>query len=194
MGIERVLIFDWDVHHGNGTQDAFYEDSSILYMSTHQSPLYPGSGRIRERGSGKGAGYTINIPLPPDCGDEEYLYAVQEIYTPVVRKFDPGLLIVSAGFDAHRDDPLASQDLSTTGFIHMSRIIQKAIEDKAAKGKMVCMLEGGYNLSKLADSVTGVMEAWYTQLPQEIPVGKNPSIHARSAVEEIKAAFPEWFG
>lgn len=193
MGIKRVLIFDWDVHHGNGTQDAFYEDNTVLYMSTHQSPLYPGSGRVRERGAGSGTGYTVNIPLPPGCGDKEYLYAVQEIFVPVAKKFDPELVIISAGFDGHREDPLASQNLSTEGFATIARLIQKITEETSAKGKMVTVLEGGYNKSRLAESVIAIFETWQNRPPLELPLIKDAPMGAKGTVDEIKKSFPEWF-
>jgi len=114
-GLERVAIVDFDVHHGNGTQDAFYADPAVLYFSAHQWPLYPGSGSWRETGEGPGHGCTVNLPLPPGCGDAHYRQAFQEVLAPLLQRFRPQFILVSAGFDGHFSDPLASMRLSCTG-------------------------------------------------------------------------------
>lgn len=156
-GVRRVLILDWDVHHGNGTQHVFEEDPTVYYISLHQHPLYPGTGRAEERGRGAGEGYTLNIPLPPGSGDEEYRNAFQTHVAPAVTAFQPELLLISAGFDAHRDDPLASQRLTEESFRWMCRqTLQWASE--YALGRYVAVLEGGYALGALARSVAACIE------------------------------------
>ena len=120
-GVGRILIFDWDVHHGNGTQHSFDEDPSVLYASTHQFPYYPGTGAAGEAGRGAGTGFTLNIPLPAGCGDEIYLGVLQRLLVPVTRKFRPDVILVSCGFDAHVDDPLAAMQVTGAGFGAMAR-------------------------------------------------------------------------
>ncbi|HEX2056458.1 MAG TPA: histone deacetylase, partial [Nitrospiraceae bacterium] len=122
-GIGRVLIVDWDVHHGNGTQHTFYEDPSILFFSTHQFPHYPGTGRATERGAGKAEGLTINVPMSPGKGDKDYQDIFERVLVPAADAFKPDFVIVSAGFDAHRDDPLASMGLSEEGYANLTRIV-----------------------------------------------------------------------
>ena len=155
--LERVLIIDFDVHHGNGTQDAFYDDPRVMYISTHEYPFYPGSGAAEETGSGAGQGATVNIPLPAGSGDAEYLKAFEKIIVPAARKFNPGLILVSAGYDAHRDDPLAMMEVSTGGFGKMAGTI-KGLADELCRGRLVFTLEGGYNLEALAASVGATFE------------------------------------
>lgn len=153
-GLERIAIVDWDVHHGNGTQHAFYEDPSVFYFSTHQYPYYPGTGKADERGAGKGSGYTLNVPLPAGMGDAEYLEVFHRILRPALKTYRPDGVIISAGFDAHRDDPLAGMNLSTRGYIELSRVV-KEIAGEFAQGRVLSCLEGGYNLEALAASVEG---------------------------------------
>lgn len=141
-GVKRILIMDWDVHHGNGTQDAFYQDPSVLYLSTHQYPFYPGTGAIGEVGVGKGEGYTVNVPLPSGCGDEEYLRVFKEIVIPVVNKYEPEWILVSAGFDPHKHDPLGGMVVTESGFGVMASLLLDLAE-KHAGGKIVFLLEGG---------------------------------------------------
>ncbi len=151
-GLPKVLIVDWDVHHGNGTQDAFYDDPSVLYFSTHQYPFYPGTGSKEEKGSGEGLGYTINVPLSVGCGDKEYIKVFEDILRPEAMKFDPDFVLISAGFDAHKDDPLGGMNVTASGFAEMTSIV-KEIAEKCCKGRLVSVLEGGYDLNGLADSV-----------------------------------------
>jgi len=150
-GLTRVAIVDWDVHHGNGTQAAFYDDPSVLYVSIHQYPYYPGTGGKNERGAGKGTGTTLNIPLNAGSGDEVYLDAMREIIVPALVDFSPELIMISAGFDAHRDDPLAGMNVTEKGFGEMTRLILEASE--SARGRIVSVLEGGYDLKALGRSV-----------------------------------------
>lgn len=157
-GLERVAIVDWDVHHGNGTQAIFWDDPSVLFVSLHQYPFYPGSGARHERGGGAGEGYTVNLPLPASCGDDVYGSAFQNFVEPAVRLFQPQLILVSAGFDAHRDDPLAHMLVSTEAFGEMARSVRRLAQE-SAEGRLVLILEGGYNLQALGASVVTVIDA-----------------------------------
>lgn len=150
--LSRVAIVDWDVHHGNGTQEIFYSDPTVLYFSVHQYPFYPGSGAAEERGAGEGEGTTINSPLPAGCGDREYLAIFERVLAPALEEFRPDLILVSAGFDAHRDDPLASMRVTEEGYREMSRIV-RSLAETLCGGKIVSALEGGYNLDALPRSV-----------------------------------------
>ncbi len=156
-GVERVLIVDWDAHHGNGTQEAFYQDPSVFYFSTHQWPFYPGTGKAEERGEGPGLGYTLNCPLPPGSGDEEFFRVYDREFLPLARDYRPGLILVSAGYDGHELDPLSSLELTTRGYRGLAdRVVQLAREVGAS---VVALLEGGYNLLTLAQSVATTIEA-----------------------------------
>lgn len=150
-GIERVAIIDWDVHHGNGTQAIFYNDPSVLYISVHQYPHYPGTGSSDERGTGKAEGTTINFPLAAGADEKKYERLFTEKIVPEIQKFSPGLLLISAGFDAHRDDPLGDMLLTGESFGLLTRILSDA--SSVCGGKIVSLLEGGYNLNGLAESV-----------------------------------------
>lgn len=153
MGLSRILIIDWDVHHGNGTQDAFYEDDRVFFIDLHQDNLFPqNSGLLNERGRGKGLGFTCNIPLPDSCRDADYLYAFEKIVKPLARQYRPELILVSAGFDAHESDPLGSMNLTTHGFGLMSAKA-KALAHELCGGKLLLFLEGGYNPHFLAQNV-----------------------------------------
>ncbi len=157
-GAERVLIMDWDVHHGNGTQDVFYRDPSVLYLSTHQYPFYPGTGAAGEVGAGAGAGFTVNVPLPAGCGDDEYLRVFRDIIQPVAARFRPDWVLVSAGFDPHRRDPLGSMSVTEAGFAAMADMLVELAETHAA-GRIALLLEGGYDLQALKQSVAGVLRS-----------------------------------
>ena len=157
-GLERILIVDWDVHHGNGTQEIFYDDPSVLYFSTHQYPYYPGTGAASEQGVGEGLGSTINVPLPAGVGDAEVIAAFKQKLLPAVADFRPQFVLVSAGFDGHRDDPLAQLRMSEDGFRELTRMVM-GIADRYAHGRLVSMLEGGYDLEALARSVRAHVEA-----------------------------------
>ena len=151
-GVERVLIVDWDVHHGNGTAAAFWSRGEVLCFDTHQHPLYPGTGHADERGAGAGLGATINIPLPPGSGDAELLAAYDQILLPAAARFDPQLVLVSAGFDAHVDDPLGGMRVSTAGFAALCERVRD-IADRHASGRLLLSLEGGYELGALRECV-----------------------------------------
>jgi acetoin utilization deacetylase AcuC-like enzyme len=156
-GAKRIMIMDWDVHHGNGTQDSFYEDPSVLFISTHQFPYYPGTGAITEVGLNAGEGYTLNIPLPAGCGDAEYLRVFHDVVVPAAKKFEPEWILVSAGFDPHRRDPLGGMNVTETGFSGMARLLLQ-LADQYAEGRIAFLLEGGYDLAALTRSVAAVLE------------------------------------
>jgi len=157
-GAKKVLIMDWDVHHGNGTQDAFYADPSVLFISTHQYPFYPGTGAINEVGAGAGAGFTLNIPLPAGSADAEYLQVFRDIVVPAAQRFRPDWILVSAGFDPHRRDPLGGMGVTEPGFAAMARSLIE-LANKFAGGRIGFLLEGGYDLAGLKTSVAAVLDA-----------------------------------
>ncbi len=157
-GLSRILIVDWDVHHGNGTQHSFEDDPSILFFSTHQFPHYPGTGRESERGRGAGEGATVNVPMESGEGDDEYRAVFHNVLVPAAEKFKPELVIISAGFDAHKDDPLASMGLTETGYAELTGIVA-GIATTHAQGRILSSLEGGYNLTALAASVDAHVRA-----------------------------------
>lgn len=154
----RVLIVDWDVHHGNGTQDIFYDSPQVLFFSTHQYPHYPGSGDWRDRGIGAGLGYTVNVPLPAGVGDQGFARIYAEILTPLAERFRPDLILVSAGYDAHWQDPLAGLHLSLAGYWQMAHTVV-ALADRLCEGRLVVTLEGGYDLEVLAAGVADTCRA-----------------------------------
>jgi acetoin utilization deacetylase AcuC-like enzyme len=153
----RVLIADFDVHHGNGTQDAFYADPRVLYFSTHEYPFYPGTGRIEETGTGEGTGTTVNFPMSAGWGDEEYLRAFKEVLVPIAHRFQPHLILVSVGLDPHWADPLAMMRVSVQGFAQMAMVL-KNLADELCQGRLVFTLEGGYNLEVLAASIEAIFD------------------------------------
>ncbi len=152
FGLEKVAIVDWDVHHGNGTQHLFESDRRVFYLSLHESPeyCYPGTGYHKETGKGPGKGFTLNLPLPPRSGDSEYLEALKGEGLPRLRKFAPQFLLISAGFDGHQDDPLAHQQLTREGYREMARLLLSLAQEFSG-GKVITVLEGGYNLEVLED-------------------------------------------
>jgi len=156
-GAERVLVLDWDVHHGNGTEAIFYESAEVLYVSIHQSPLYPGTGAVSDIGRGAGEGYTVNLPVPPGTGTREYLSLVQHLVLPLGREWRPQLLIISAGYDAHREDPLAQCELDDAAYWQMAAMVRE-LGGQLEVPVLVC-LEGGYALEPLARSVVATLES-----------------------------------
>ena len=186
-GVGRVLILDWDVHHGNGTQHSFEDDPSVLYFSTHQFPYYPGTGDFGEAGIGKGLGTTVNVPMPAGCGDAEYVGALQRVLAPVARGYRPDVLLVSCGFDAHRDDPLAAMEVSGTGFLAMAAIV-RALADELCGGRLVFALEGGYAPTGLAEGTAAEHEAVLRpQAPRVGPVEMPAGSMLRRIVDEAVA-------
>ncbi|MBK7581395.1 MAG: histone deacetylase [Myxococcales bacterium] len=157
-GVDRVVVLDWDVHHGNGTQEMFYAEPGVLYISLHQYPFYPGTGAVDEVGRGEGAGFTVNVPLSAGAGDATYLAAFERVIEPVISEYDPGLVLISAGFDAHRSDPLASMKLSSDAYGLMLARVARAMP-RGAAGRLGLVLEGGYDLRALSDSLTSTLMA-----------------------------------
>ncbi|MDM7998747.1 MAG: histone deacetylase [Dehalococcoidia bacterium] len=180
-GLERVLIVDFDVHHGNGTQDIFYDEPRVLYLSTHQWPLYPGTGRVEDTGVAGGRGYTVNIPLPPWCGDREYLLSFEKIVVPVARRYRPQIILASAGYDAHWADNISSMQVTVGGYARIAAIL-KQLAAELCQGRLVLALEGGYHLQALAHSVKATIEV-LMGLPAGVddPLGSPP--HGSSAVD-----------
>ena len=156
FGVEKVAIVDFDVHHGNGTQESFYSDSKVLYFSTHQYPFYPGTGALSETGAGEGEGYTVNCPLRAGMNDSHYLAVYRHVLAPVIEAFEPGLILVSAGFDAHERDPIGGMRVSSQGFAAIASVIEEAAVEAGAP--TVYALEGGYDLGALKESVSLVVE------------------------------------
>jgi acetoin utilization deacetylase AcuC-like enzyme len=169
-GLKRVAIVDWDVHHGNGTQDAFAEDPSVLYVSTHQFPFYPGTGAVLEVGEGEGKGYTVNVPLTAGGGDGVYRAAFERVILPVLEEYKPELILVSAGFDASARDPLAEMTLSADAFGWMARALRGAA-DRSAQGRIALVLEGGYDLvaleSGLLAATRGIVEGMAVDIARD---------------------------
>ncbi len=154
--LERIMIVDWDLHHGNGTQFSFYDTSGVLYLSTHQYPYYPGSGALQETGIGEGEGYTVNIPLPGGFGDKEYAAIFNDIVVPIGRSYKPELILISAGFDIYHGDPLGSMSVGPAGFAYMTRTLLN-LADEVCNGKLLVTLEGGYNLKGQRDGALAVL-------------------------------------
>jgi acetoin utilization deacetylase AcuC-like enzyme len=167
-GLERVMVVDWDVHHGNGTNDIFHTSDRVLYVSIHQSPLYPGTGAASDVGAGPGEGFTVNLPVPPRSGDFELRSLVEHVAVPLMAAFEPQLVLVSAGYDAHREDPLAQCLVTDEGFAAISRSMRRGCD--AVGAPLGCVLEGGYALGALARSVAATMN----ELRSDAPGGAAP--------------------
>ena len=183
LGCERILVIDWDAHHGNGTQDIFWADPDILFFDIHcAAPFYPGSGDIEEVGAGLGEGYTINVPIPEAAGDTAFEKAFREILVPAAEAFKPDLVLVSAGFDPHRND--LALNVTYDGFKIITGIVQK-ISDEHCKGKLALMLEGGYHLTSLAHGVHAVLEVL---AGGEIPELSEPGVREVSEAAEFHAS------
>ncbi|HTX44544.1 MAG TPA: histone deacetylase, partial [Methanocella sp.] len=176
---KKVLIVDWDVHHGNGTELIFYRRPDVLYFSTHQYPLFPGTGAADDTGDGDGEGYNVNVPLPAGSGDADYIDAFERILLPVMESYGPELVIVSAGYDPHEADPLADMKMTESGFHALGTLVSKG----AGKASIVLLLEGGYSLKHLPSSV----EASLLGLMGD-PFGPAGGQKGGRAVENIKTA------
>jgi acetoin utilization deacetylase AcuC-like enzyme len=183
-GLERVLIVDWDVHHGNGTMHSFYDSSRVHYFSVHQYPHYPGTGLSEETGRGGGAGHTVNVPFPSGQGDDEYLAAFHRVLVPIALEYRPELILVSAGFDTHETDPLAGMAVTNEGFSEMTRTIVR-ISRECCPGRIVLALEGGYNLEALGQGISSVLAAL---LAEEAPGTGHDADESGSAVRSIHPA------
>ena len=190
-GLSRVLLVDFDVHHGNGTQEAFYDDPRVLYVSTHQSPAYPFTGMIDETGVGKGAGFTVNVPLPPQVDDVSVLRAFDEILVPVAVRYQPQLIILSAGYDAHWRSRAYVQGIRTNmtvvGLAALSARVQ-AIAEVFCPGRLVGILEGGYDLESLAWGVSGTLRRWMGDMEVDDPIGSYPDAPGPPDISNLLAA------
>jgi acetoin utilization deacetylase AcuC-like enzyme len=150
-GLERVFILDWDVHHGNGTQHLFEEEDTVFYFSVHQFPFYPGTGASGDRGRGRGLGFTLNVPLPAGSGDARYMEVLRNDLLPALERFRPEAILISCGFDAHESDPLAGMALTEAGYGAMTEVVKEAA-GRLCGGRIVSLLEGGYDLDALGRS------------------------------------------
>ncbi len=194
--LDKVLIIDWDVHHGNGTQNIFYGDPSVLYFSTHQSPLYPGTGAIEDVGVADGEGFTVNVPLPAGTGDRGYIYVFNEVLAPIATEFKPDFILISAGGDAHFADPLGGMYLTAKGFELLTNMV-KMIASHACKGRIVATLEGGYDLMGLPYSVLSTLNSlgdleMDINEPNLIPKD-SLSDQVRNRVREVKKVQAEYW-
>ena len=160
LGMKRIFIMDWDLHHGNGTQHSFYDTEHVFYCSTHQYPHYPGTGSVPETGKGRGQGFTLNVPLPGGQGDMEYAQIFNDLIVPVARKYDPELVLVSCGFDIYGGDPLGAMRVTPEGFAAMTRFMQN-LADETCGGKLLVTLEGGYNLTGMKEGALAVLTELY---------------------------------
>lgn len=156
LGLERILIVDWDVHHGNGTQNSFYQSDQVLYCSIHQSPFYPGTGDFHDSGKGKGLGYTINVPLSSGHGDDDYARIFNQLVVPVARAYIPQLMLVSCGFDLMAGDPIGAMRVTPAGIAYMTRVLRE-LATELCQGKLLCVLEGGYNPDNMWTGVFAVL-------------------------------------
>jgi acetoin utilization deacetylase AcuC-like enzyme len=197
-GLSRVAIVDFDVHHGNGTQWSFYDDPRVLFISTHQSPFWPGTGAVEDAGRGDGEGFTINVPMAAGCGDADYALVFDEIIMPALKQFAPEMLLVSAGFDAHERDPLASMKVTTGGFRRMLDDLW-SLAAASCEGRLVAVTEGGYDLQALGqglDQTVAVLSgparpsAHYLDVSGgslDAPQSSAGTVRGRAAVNAVKA-------
>jgi len=181
-GLRRVAIIDFDVHHGNGTQEAFWRDPRVLFVSSHQSPYYPGTGALDEVGEGEGRGFTVNLPMPAGLGDGEYGRAYRQVVEPIGRAFDPELVLVSAGFDIHRNDPLGGMGVTAGGFAELMDVCL-AVASGAGRGRLVAVLEGGYDLDGIAEASAAVVGR---MLGRPFPL---PDVAPRAGFEKLLEAY-----
>ncbi|MBN2551381.1 MAG: histone deacetylase [Spirochaetales bacterium] len=203
--LKRVLIADWDVHHGNGTMHSFYHTDEVLYFSVHQYPHYPGTGRIDEIGGGAGRGFTVNVPLAGGQGDEDYLYVFREVLLPIAREYAPELILVSAGFDTHLNDPLAGMGMTGGAYGRLTALLQE-LAGGCCPGRIALTLEGGYDRTALSDGVASVLIRLIHghegaraggQAEPESPAGTGAHVQAdtRQVVQEVRRVLaPFWRG
>ncbi len=188
--LERLLIVDFDVHHGNGTQAVFYDDPRVLYFSVHEYPFYPGSGAIGEDGEGQGKGTIVNVPLPAGSSDAEYLRAFEEILVPVARRYQPQLILVSAGYDAHWADNMSLMQVSVSGFSTMMETTRRLAQE-LCRNRLVAILEGGYHLQALSCSVKAAFDVLLGNPGGDEPLGKAPAIRKPPSVDRVLRAVKE---
>ncbi len=190
QGAERVLVLDWDVHHGNGTQAAFWERRDVLYQSVHQYPYYPGTGAAHEVGVGAGAGFTVNCGIPGGATDADYSEIFQELFLPIAEAFQPQLILISAGFDAHRDDPIGGMVLSERAFAAMGSAM-KSLAESVCGGRLVLLLEGGYSLEGLSQSVHACVEVLAGR-KDSFPTGMTTPDARHALAQSREALKPYW--
>jgi acetoin utilization deacetylase AcuC-like enzyme len=186
--LSRVLVLDWDVHHGNGTDEIFHATDSVLYISIHEAPLYPGTGPASDVGDGPGRGYTINLPVPPGSGDDVYESLVEHVVAPIVGAYEPELVLISAGYDAHAEDPLADCAVSDSGYAAMTASMRRACAQ--VKAPIGVVLEGGYALDALARSVAATIGVLATDHPS-VPAAPDEHPLARAARERLAEFWPQ---
>ncbi len=185
-GLSRILIVDFDLHHGNSTQDVFYGTSEVLYFSTHQYPYYPGTGHWSDIGRGEGEGYTVNVPLPPGVGDEGYGRIFDEVLYPVAERYRPELILVSAGYDAHWADPLGMLQLSAAGYTSLTRVVKEMAEE-FCDGRLAFTLEGGYDLEAVAHSIAATLQALLgDDVTDPLGPSPRPSVSVDDIIVQIK--------
>ena len=190
--VQRILLIDWDVHHGNGTQHQFDEEKEFLCISLHQYPFYPGTGRLRDIGLGEGKGYNINVPFGHGTGDHEFALFFEQMIVPVARQFQPDLILLSAGYDAHQRDPLGGMKVSTEGFAHMSHVLCE-LADEVCGGKLVAFLEGGYDLQGVGQGAATTLKTMLGDTLErsgDISKVNAPSLHLFNELQETFA--PYW--
>jgi len=185
-GLERVLVLDWDVHHGNGTNDIFHASPQVLYASIHEAPLYPGTGPASDVGTGAGEGYTVNLPVPGGSGDAVWCSLVEHVVAEVARSYEPELILISAGYDAHLEDPLATCEVSDEGFARMTRSLRRVADELGAP--LGGVLEGGYAVEATARSVLGTLEVLGGEPPREDEIALHPL--AEQAAARLAARWP----
>jgi acetoin utilization deacetylase AcuC-like enzyme len=192
-GIKRILIIDWDLHHGNGTQHSFYKDPGAFYFSTHQYPYYPGTGNHDEIGEGEGKGYNVNVPLSYGMGDADYAYIFAEVLLPLARLYKPEFILVSAGFDTHHDDPLGGMTVTEKGFAGMTRLVL-AMAEEHCKNRILFALEGGYDLNGLANSVKAVIEEQKRESIPPVQTYGQPTSEVVRVVARVKDVIKPYWG
>ena len=190
QGARRVLVLDWDVHHGNGTQNSFWNRRDVLFCSSHQYPYYPGSGAATEIGEGAGQGFTVNCALPGGQHDADYGAVFHDVFLPIAQQYRPDVILVSAGFDAHRADPIGGMNVSERGFAAMASAV-KSLAAEVSGGKLVLLLEGGYDLTGLSHSVHACLEVLAGHRNDSFPQGVGPS-GAEAVSDSLEALAPYW--
>lgn len=189
--LQRIAIIDWDLHHGNGTEHSFYSEKEVLYLSLHQSPCYPGTGGLRDVGIGEGEGFNVNLPINSGAGDAEYLKAFDELFLPIMERYEPEIILVSAGFDTHRLDPLGGMELSAAAFAAMGQRLSK-LADMLCGGKIAFFLEGGYSLEGLEESVRELLDALRGEKDYVLPPAGDTSIDG--VLERAKSVQERYWG
>jgi acetoin utilization deacetylase AcuC-like enzyme len=191
-GLSRVMILDWDIHHGNGTQNAFYDSPQVLYCSSHQYPYYPGSGAFEEVGSGDGRGYTINMPLPGGQGDDDFVCLYANILAPVVEEFRPEFILVSAGYDIYCRDPLGAMEVTPAGCARLTGLL-KGLAGTSCGGRLLLGLEGGYHLQGIAESVQETVLALSGPPAPDVSVPRHADAHVQKIIDRVRSVHrPYW--